>query len=481
MTAHTLSARYPIYVANRAEQPNEALPVVDKHSGEVATRVALADRAAIERGIAAAHGAIPAMRSLAPYARKAVLERCVARFRERAEELAYVLAVEAGKPIRDARGEVVRLIDTFQVAAEEAVRIDGEAPTLAISARAAPYRGFTKRVPVGACSFITPFNFPLNLVAHKIAPAIAAGCPFVLKPSERTPVSAAILGEVLAETDLPEGAFSILPCAIADAAPFTEDPRLALLSFTGSGKVGWDLKARAGRKKVTLELGGNAACIVDADQGARLDFVLERLVFGAYYQSGQSCISVQRILVHASLYERVRDALATRVRGLVKGDPKREETFLGPMIDEAAAARLHGWIERAVASGATVLAGGSRAGAMLDATLLEGVAKGEPVREEEAFGPVALLEPFDDFHQALASVNDSAYGLQAGVFTNDLTHAMRAWDELEVGGVVIGDVPSFRVDNMPYGGVKGSGLGREGVRYAIEDMTELRLLVMRDG
>jgi acyl-CoA reductase-like NAD-dependent aldehyde dehydrogenase len=474
-----LKDRYPLYLANKPVFTSEELPVTDKYSGVTATRVALADRGVIEQSIAAAAAAAPPMRKLSPHARKAVLEHCVRRFRERQDDLAVALCIEAGKPIRDARGEVTRLIDTFQVAAEEAVRIDGETLTLAISARAAGYRGFTRRVPIGACSLITPFNFPLNLVAHKVAPAIAAGCPFVLKPSERTPIGALIIGEILAETDLPPGAFSVINCRIADSAPFIEDPRLALLSFTGSSKVGWDLRARAGRKKVVLELGGNAACIVDADQEAKLDAVVDRLVFGAFYQSGQSCISVQRILVHERLYAPLRERFVARVSALRAGDPRDEETFLGPMIDEPAAVRLEGWIARAVQRGARVLVGGGRKGAMLEATVVEDVPHDEPLDAEEAFGPVALLERFSDFDEALRQVNASQYGLQAGVFTDSLPHTLAAWDELEVGGVVVGDVPSFRVDNMPYGGVKGSGVGREGVRYAIQDMTEERLLVVR--
>ncbi|MCL2723422.1 MAG: aldehyde dehydrogenase family protein [Polyangiaceae bacterium] len=475
-----LAPRYPIFVANKAEQPNEALAVHDKYAGEPATRTALADKGTIERAIAAAVRATAPMRALPPYERQKILEHCVRRCGERRDELALALCIEAGKPIRDARGEVTRLIDTFKVAAEEAVRIPGEVMNLEIGERTKGYRGFTKRVPIGPASFITPFNFPLNLVAHKVAPAIAAGCPFVLKPSERTPVGALVIGEILAETSLPQGAFSVLPCAIEDVAPFIEDPRFKLLSFTGSGKVGWDLKARAGAKKVVLELGGNAACIVDADQRARIDFVVERLVFGAFYQSGQSCISVQRIFVHASLLSELRNKLVARVHKLKAGDPRDEDTFLGPMIDEPAAARLEGWISRAVARGAHVLTGGQRRGAILEATVLERVPHDEPICAEEVFGPVALIESFDDFSEALARVNDSSYGLQAGVFTNDLSHAMQAWDELEVGGVIIGDVPSFRVDNMPYGGVKGSGFGREGIRWAIEDMTDLRLLVIRE-
>ncbi len=475
-----LKERYPYYLANRPQQPNAGLPVLDKYSGEIATRVALADAAAIESGIAAAAQAAAPMSALKPYERRAALEHCIARLSERREELAFALCVEAGKPIKDSQGEVTRLIDTFRIAADESVRIDGEIINLEISPRTQGYRGFVKRVPIGPCSFITPFNFPLNLVAHKVAPAIAAGCPFVLKPSEKTPVGALIIGEALAETDLPEGAFSILPCNVEDADPFVEDERLKLLSFTG-GQVGWDLKKRAGRKKVVLELGGNAACIVDADQRERLDFVIERLVSGSFYQSGQSCIKVQRVLVHASLYEEVKRRFVEATRKLKAGDPKDPGIFLGPMIDEAAAKRLEGWIEEATKAGAKVLCGGERKGNMLQATVMENVPNDAELSCMEAFGPVTALAKFDRFEEALQAVNESYYGLQAGVFTGDLNHALRAWDVLVEGGVIVGDIPSFRVDNMPYGGVKLSGLGREGVRYAIEDMSERRLLVIRDS
>ncbi|WDD92967.1 aldehyde dehydrogenase family protein [Burkholderia sp. FERM BP-3421] len=474
-----LKEAYPYYLANEAVYANTDLEVTDKYGGQVATRVALADAAAIDAAIAAAVAAQKPLREMAAYQRQAVLDHCVARFRERFDELAEALCIEAGKPINDAKGEVTRLIDTFRVAAEEAVRLDGEILNLEISARARGYTGYTKRVPIGPCSFISPFNFPLNLAAHKVAPALAAGCPFVLKPASRTPIGALIIGEVLAETDLPKGAFSVLPAHRDGADLFTTDERFKLLSFTGSPAVGWDLKRKAGKKKVVLELGGNAAAIVDADQRASLDYVVERLAFGAYYQSGQSCIGVQRILVHADLYEALREKLIAKVRALKMGDPKDPATFVGPMISESESRRLSGWMDAAVAAGAKIVAGGKVDGAMFEATLLEQVGREQDLYRKEAFGPVAILERFSDFDEALARVNDSDFGLQAGVFTDSLAHAQRAWDELEVGGVVINDVPSFRVDNMPYGGVKDSGLGREGIRYAIEDMTELRLMVVR--
>ena len=475
----SLKPVYPYYLANEAVFANDSLIVTNKYTGEMATRVALADTAVIDSAIAAAVKAQGAMAALAAYERQQVLDYCVQRFRERADELAESLCIEAGKPIRDSRGEVTRLIDTFRIAAEECTRITGETLPLDISARAKGYRGMTKRVPIGVCSFISPFNFPLNLAAHKVAPAIAAGCPFILKPASLTPIGALIIGEVLAETSLPKGAFSILPCSRDGADLFTVDERLKLLSFTGSPEVGWQLKAKAGKKKVTLELGGNAACIVDAD--ADIDDAVQRLVFGAFYQSGQSCISVQRILLHERIYDAVKNKLVAATKTLGMGDPRQEQTFIGPMISVKEAERLQGWIEQALAQGATLLCGGQRDGAMLAATLLENVPEQALLCREEAFGPVAILSKFSDFDQALAQVNDSAFGLQAGIFTRDLYKAHKAWDTLEVGGVVIGDVPSWRVDHMPYGGVKDSGLGREGIRYAIEDMTEIRLLVVREA
>ncbi|WP_421992210.1 aldehyde dehydrogenase family protein [Qipengyuania sp.] len=473
----TLKDTYPLYLNNTAAQPNTDLEVTDKFTGEVAFRTALASPEVIDAAIAGAVKATEPMARLASYERKAVLDHCVTRFRERFDELAYALCVEAGKPINDSEGEVTRLIDTFQIAAEESTRMYGEVMPLDISQRAKGYQSIWKRYPIGPCSFISPFNFPLNLAAHKIAPAIAVGCPFVMKPASKTPLGALIIGEILAETDLPEGAFSILPASRDGADLFTVDERLKLLSFTGSPAVGWDLKARCGKKKVVLELGGNAAVIVDHD--ADLDDALERIIFGAFYQSGQSCIGVQRILIHEDVYDRFKDMLVEKTKGLVAGDPKDRDTFIGPMISEGEAKRLKGWIDEAVEGGASLLTGGGCEGNMLEATLLEDVHKDAKALNEEAFGPLAILQKFSDFDAALAEVNRSTFGLQAGIFTRDLFKMFDAWDRLEVGGVVINDVPSYRVDNMPYGGVKDSGLGREGIKFAMEDMTEIRNLVIR--
>lgn len=469
---------YPYYLANRPVLANQDLEVLDKHTGKVAYRVAQATDAEIDQAVAAAVKAQRSMAALPSWRRRDVLLHCVERFRERQDELVEVLIVEGGKVIRDARGEVARLIETFWIAAEEATRIGGEVLPLDITERAEKFWGMWKRVPIGPVSFITPFNFPYNLVAHKVAPAIAAGCPFVLKPAEKTPVGALLIGEVLAECELPEGAFSILPVHRDEAARFTEDKRLKLLSFTGSDKVGWMLKDKAGKKPVVMELGGNAACLIDED--ADIEDAVDRLVFGAFYQSGQSCISVQRVQVHRAIYEPIKTKLVGKVADLKQGDPRNPETFIGPLISEDDARRVVEWIEEAVAKGARCLVGGKRDGALVTPAVLEGVDRDCRVYDNEVFGPVLVLEPFDDFDAALDVINASRYGLQAGLFVRDIGKIRRAWDRLDVGGVVINDIPSFRVDNMPYGGVKDSGLGREGIRYAIEDMTEIRLLAIRD-
>ncbi len=472
-----LQKQYPYYLANKPVSSNDYLEVTDKFSGNVATKVAMADEKIIDQAIGMAVDAEAAMAAIPGYRRQEILNHCVNRFTERAEELAQILCIEAGKPINDSRGEVARLIETFKIAAEEAVRFGGEYMPLDRSARTSGYLSITKRVPVGACSFISPFNFPLNLAAHKIAPAIAAGCPFVLKPASLTPVGAILIGETLAECDLPEGAFSILPCTRDNARLFTEDDRLKLLSFTGSPEVGWALKAKAGKKKVVLELGGNAACIVDKDSD--LTDTVERIIIGAFYQSGQSCISIQRILVHTDIYEEFKEKLCFATSAMQMGDPGEKDVFIGPMISEKEARRLEGWIREAAEHGGKILTGGKRRGAMLEATLMENVPKNVKLQREEAFGPVAVLSKYTNFREALAEINDSRFGLQAGIFTRDLHKANLAWDILDVGGVVIGDIPSWRADQMPYGGVKDSGLGREGIRYAMEDMSEIRLMVIR--
>lgn len=477
MEKHTFKKNYPLYLGNRPVVTKETLEVTDKYTNETFTNVSLASASLIDEAIALNVKAQPQLEKLASYERAEILEHCVKRIQERQEEFALLLCMEAGKPIKDSRTEVTRLIDTFKIASQEATRLGGDILPLDISKRTKGYFGMWKRVPIGPCSFISPFNFPLNLAAHKIAPAIAVGCPFILKPASRTPVSTLLLGEILAETALPAGSFSILPCGRNGADLFTTDPRIQFLSFTGSPDVGWELKAKAGKKKVTLELGGNAACLVDED--ANLEDAVQRIVTGAFFQSGQSCISVQRILIHKNVYTRLKNMLVEKTKTLKMGDPKDEATFIGPMISESEASRLHGWVKDAIQKGASVLCGGNRKGTLFEATLLENVPKTCDLNCQEAFGPVAILSSFENYDDALKEINDSRFGLQTGIFVKDIYKIQKAWDTLNVGGIIVGDVPSWRVDNMPYGGVKDSGLGREGVRFAMEEMTEIRLLAIR--
>ncbi|AXY58260.1 aldehyde dehydrogenase family protein [Acinetobacter chinensis] len=480
-TTATQILESPLYVAGKAVKTGQWLEVLDKYSLQPYARVALADARVLEKAIDAAVRAEQEMADLKPFQKQKILLHCVRRFSEIRDELTEILIAEGGKPRKAAVAEVERLINTFQLAADAVTQLDdGRMLPLAVTAAAAGYQGIMKQVPVGAVSLISPFNFPLNLTAHKIAPAIAAGCPFVLKPASLTPVSALKIAEVLAETDLPKGAFSVLPCPREHADVLVTDDRFKLLSFTGSDQVGWDMKARSGRKKVTLELGGNAAVLIEPDTEVT-DALIERLIGGAYNHAGQVCISVQRILVHADIYSELKKKLVTRLKKLKAADPASDSTIVGPMIKEAEAVRLKKWVDRAVKKGAKLLAGGELKGVMFEPTLLENVDESLEVYKDEAFGPVAVIEKYKTFEQGIERINQSRFGLQAGVYTQNLNRMMYAWEHLHVGGVIINDIPSFRVDNMPYGGVKDSGLGREGIQFAIRDMQESRILVIRSA
>lgn len=420
----------------------------------------------------------PTLRKMGTWERKEILLNIAASIKNREEELSEALVVEVGKPIRDARAEVSRAIDVFTVSAEEAVRNNGEYQRLDISQRNAGFQSIQARFPAGLVSMITPFNFPLNLAAHKVGPAIATGCPFVLKPSERTPISTAILGEILAETKLPDGSFAILPCAHEDAALFSTDPHIKVISFTGSVGVGWKIKEQSGKKRVLLELGGNAAAIVD--ETANVNRAAERIVAGAFGAMGQSCISVQRVYVHESQYEKLVTKMAELVKPLVAGDPLNQETFVGPMISPEDAVRIESWTKDAVSAGAKVVFGGKRNDHFFAPTLLTDVPADHKLSCQEAFGPIAIVQKFSDFKQTIEQVNAGDFGLQAGVFTTSMDRAFYAWNEIEAGGVVINDIPSVRVDSQPYGGIKDSGFGREGIRYSMEEMTELKIMLIKD-
>eukprot|EP00127_Corallochytrium_limacisporum_P002176 Clim_evm70s108 gene=Clim_evmTU70s108 len=474
-----LKESYPMFLASKPVTPNLDLAVTNKYNQEVATRVPKATKDHMEEAIAAATKAQEEFGKMPAYMRQQILWKVVAAIKERFEEFAIALAIEAGKPIKDARGETQRCIDTFTVAAEEATRINGEWMPLDISERAQGMQGIVRKFPNGPIGMVSPFNFPINLAAHKVAPALAAGCAFVLKPASYTPVSSIIMGEILAGIpELPEGAFSILPCSREAGTQLCTDPRLKVFSFTGSPDVGYKLLQQAGGKKCVLELGGNAGVIVDKDTD--IEEAVARVIFGAYYQSGQSCISVQRIYAHKDIYEKFRDHMVQEIKKLKKGDPLDEDTFIGPIISENDAKNLENWTKKAEANGAKVLVGGTREGVFFDATLIETPSKDDEVMKEEAFGTLACIAPFESMEEVCREINDSKFGLQAGIFTKNLHNAFYCFENLDVGGVVVGDVPSLRVDSQPYGGVKQSGLGREGIRWAIQDYCEERIMLLKN-
>ncbi len=461
-----------------ASNAHEWIEVRDKFTGDVFAQVARGTQAHFDLAIADAFASRSACRASPPHARAATLTNIADAVARSAEHFAQVMVRETGKTIRDCRAEVGRCVDTFRLSAHEAVgsATVGHWVDMGISPRTTGYQAVIRRFPVGVCSFITPFNFPLNLVAHKIGPAIAAGCPWVLKPADKAPVSALLLAEILQSAGLPDGSWSVIPALVEDSNALIEDDRIALLSFTGSARVGYALKARSGRKRVTLELGGNAACIVEPD--ADLEHVAQRLTLGAFGANGQSCISVQRVYAHERVIQPLAELLTARARALVIGDPRDESTDIGPLITQADAERIEEWVSETKDRHARVLCGGARRGAFFEPTWLTGVPADVRISCQEVFGPVALIDSYASFEDALARVNSSEFGLQAGVFTRDLAKARRAFETLEVGGVVINDSPTMRSDALPYGGVKQSGLGREGVRSAIEELTEVRVMLV---
>jgi glyceraldehyde-3-phosphate dehydrogenase (NADP+) len=474
MTTEVRAPNVPIYLAGEFVEAGTPLEVRNPATGELVATTFQAGPAELERATAAAVEAFDHTRRLASYQRRDALAHVADRIAAEADELAELLTRESGKPIKDARGEVARASLTFRTAGEEALRINGEWLPLDWNAANRGRSAIVRRYPIGPVAGISPFNFPLNLAAHKVAPAIAAGCSIVLKPPSKDPLVMLRVAGYLAETDLPAGAVSILPMDRPTGDALVGDERFKLLSFTGSPSVGWKMKADAGKKKVVLELGGNAGAIVD--ETADLDWAVSRLAFGAFAYAGQVCISVQRIYVVASVYDAFAEAFSAKVRELKVGDPMDPSTDMGPMVDARAVARTREWVNEALEGGARSLLGGEPDGLFYPPTVLVDVPKEARVCGEEVFAPVVNLFGVPDFAAAVREINDSQFGLQCGVFTNDLERTLTAHDELEVGGVVVNDVPTWRIDHMPYGGVKDSGLGREGLRYSIEDMTEPRML-----
>ncbi|OHB42640.1 MAG: aldehyde dehydrogenase [Planctomycetes bacterium GWB2_41_19] len=471
-----MQSKYKYLIGNEWRESKDVLEVRNPYDNEIVSATFLATEKDVNDAIQAAVHAFEETKKLPGFKRAEILGNIRDGIQKRSEAFARTIALEAGKPIIDARAEVERAIGTFQIAAEESKRMLGEYIPLDISERSKNRTAINKRFPIGPILGISPFNFPLNLVVHKVAPAIASGNPIIIKPASKTPLIALLLGEVISESGLTTGGFSVFPCASNLAEQMVADERIKMFTFTGSAAVGWRLKQIAGKKRVTLELGGNAGAIIDSIDN--LDYAVKRCIASAFSFSGQVCISLQRLFVNKKIYDDFVPKFLDEVKTLKMGDPLSEETRLGPMIDEQSAKRIESWVNEAVKEGAVLAYGGGRKGTLYEPTILTKTTPQMKVNTNELFAPAVTVSRHDTFEDAVKRINDSAYGLQASVFTNNIRHVFYAYEHLEVGGVIVNDVPSFRADNMPYGGVKDSGIGREGVRYAMEEMTEPKLLVL---
>lgn len=467
---------YPLYVAGEWQTSDTSLEIRSPYSNELVGTTYQASREQLEQAIVGAERAFEVLRVMPTYERVALLEAMAAGLKARRDEVARTISLEAGKPIRDAEVETDRGVFTLITAAEEAKRMEGEVIALDLIPSSKGRNAIVRRFPIGPVAGISPFNFPLNLALHKVAPAIAAGCSIVLKPPTRDPLTMMIFAEIIDAAGVPKGAVSIMPMDREVGDALVEDPRFKLLSFTGSPDVGWAMKNRAGMKKVVLELGGNAGVIVDKDSD--LDYAVSRIKVGAFAYSGQVCISVQRVFVHEDVYEEFKEKLVSAVATIKLGDPLDRTTDIGPMIDRKSLLRTKHWVDQASLEGAAILTGGDVQDGFFQPTVIENADPTSFVCSREAFAPLVTIAPFSSFGEAIRRVNDSEFGLQAGVFTNSLEKTLVAFENIDAGGVVINDIPTYRIDHMPYGGVKASGLGREGLKYAIEDMTEPRLMVL---
>jgi acyl-CoA reductase-like NAD-dependent aldehyde dehydrogenase len=467
---------YKLLINGEWRESKDTREIKSPYDQSIVGKVHFAGKTETEEAVNSAHKAFEASKKLSSHQRSQVLEKISSEIDRRKEELAQSIALCAGKPIKSSRVEVERAVSTFKIASEEAKRIGGEIIPLDLSAQTNERWGLIRRFPIGPISAITPFNFPLNLVAHKVAPALASGNTVILRPSSQVSITSVLLGDIIKETDYPAGGMNIVPCGYEAAEILLTDEKIKKITFTGSPKIGWELKKKAYKKKVTLELGGNAAVVVEPD--ANLDFAIPRTVLGAYSYAGQVCISIQRIFLHEKIYDRFMGDFIDAAKKLKLGDPLEDDTDVGPMINLGAAKQTEEWVNEAVENGARVLTGGKRDGVMYEPTILENVKPELRISWLEAFAPVVVVYPYKDFEEALKGVNYSVYGLQAGIFTNDLKKAFRAFEVLDVGGVIINDFTTFRIDNMPYGGIKESGFGREGLKYAIEEMTEMKLMAV---
>jgi glyceraldehyde-3-phosphate dehydrogenase (NADP+) len=471
-----MSREYPIYLAGEWVKSDKPLDVRNPYNDELIGTTWFASDDQLDQAIQAAVCAFESFRSTPTFERVELLKALAAKLRERRDDVIHIVAQEAGKPVKEATTEVDRGVFTLETAAEEAKRIEGEVIPLDLLPSSKGRFGIVRRFPIGPVAGISPFNYPLNLALHKIAPAIAAGNSIVLKPPTHDPLTMLLIAQMIDEVGVPKGVVSILPMTRDVGDKLVSDERFKLLSFTGSPDVGWDMKHRAGMKPVVLELGGNAGVLIDED--ADIDFAVSRIRTGAFSYAGQVCISVQRVFILDSVYEQTRDKIVTAAKSLKMGDPLDPSTELGPMIDSKAAQRSEEWIQDAIKGGAKVLTGGKAEGRFLEPTVIENAKPEDFVCSREAFAPLVTVFPVKSFKEGIEQLNDTEFGLQAGVFTNQLEKALTAFEQVEVGGVMVNDVPAYRIDHMPYGGVKSSGLSREGLRYAIEDMTEPRLLMI---
>ncbi|HEY3163719.1 MAG TPA: aldehyde dehydrogenase family protein [Candidatus Limnocylindrales bacterium] len=477
MTTTTGAKPHPIFLAGRWVESDDPLIVTNPADPEHPAGATFhATEAQYEEAVEAAVQAFEITRTMPAYERGSILRNISAGIRARREELGRLIALEAGKPIRDSLVEVDRATLTFRLGAEEAERMVGESIPLDLMPASKGRMGITRRFPIGPIAAISPFNFPLNLAAHKVAPAIASGNPIVLKPPSKDPLVMLTVAEIIEEAGAPAGSVSVLPMSRELGDRMVSDERFKLLTFTGSPSVGWRMKERAGKKKVVLELGGNAGVIVD--KTADLDWAVKRCLVGAFSYAGQVCISVQRMVIHEDIWDAFMAKFVDGARALKLGDPLDPQTDVGPMVDANAASRTQRWVDEALAAGGKALLGGKADGTFFPPTILTNVPVTAAVCSNEAFAPLVVAFPFREVGDAIRLVNDSSFGLQTGVFTNDLAAAWQSFNELEVGGVIVNDVPTYRIDHMPYGGVKDSGLGREGLRWAIEDMTEIRIMVL---
>lgn len=471
-----MSKTYKYLAGGKWQESSDVLEVINPFNDDVVGITYRATKSDIEKSIQAAVNAFDETKRLPGYKKAEILSNIRNGLVERCEELARMIALEAGKPITDARREVDRAVSTFQIASEEAKRIGGELIPLDLVEASKGRVGINRRFPLGPIFGITPFNFPLNLACHKVAPAIAAGNTIVIKPASKTPITALLLAEIVSQSGLPEGAFSVLPCSSDVAEQMAKNDRFKMLTFTGSTAAGWHLKSIAGKKRVTLELGGNAGTIIDED--ADLELAVKRCVYGGFTFSGQTCISLQRIYVHEKIYKGFLSELVAQVKKLKIGNPLDESTNMGPMFDINAAKRAEEWVDGAIKDGAKALTGGKCKGKMFEPTVLIDTHPDMKVNCEEVFAPIVTVTKFTSFEDALAQLNNSRYGLQASIFCNDIKKIFMAYNTIDVGGLIINDVPTYRMDHMPYGGTKESGMGREGIKYAIEEMTEPKLLVL---